>query len=204
MLFQETYQEIEHNSIGYYKENGSKFIGYCYLVKNKKEIKENLDIIKKKEKSANHYCFAYVLNIDKSIFKVSDDGEPSSTAGKPILGQIKSKNLTNILIIVVRYFGGKKLGIPGLIRSYKTTASNAINATKIIKKPIQEEYELFFKYPSMHDVMKNIKEWNLSVLESDFDLNCRVKFLVSKKESDMVFNFFNKNKKVKIKYVKSV
>ena len=159
---------------------------------------------KKREKSANHYCFAYVLNMDKSIFKTSDDGEPSSTAGKPILGQIKTNDLTNVLIVVVRYFGGIKLGIPGLIKSYKNTAINAINKTKIITKNIQEEYDLFFKYSSINDVMKRIKEWNLNILESDFDLDCKMKILVPKQKSDLVFDFFNKHKSIQIKYINSL
>tara|TARA_B100001758_G_C18384020_1_gene598931 strand:- start:1099 stop:1713 length:615 start_codon:yes stop_codon:yes gene_type:complete len=204
MLFEDTYKEIAKDSVGYYREKGSKFIGYCYLVKTKKEIKKKIEIIKKKEKSANHYCFAYLLNIDKSICKVSDDGEPSYTAGKPILGQIKSCDLTNILIVVVRYFGGTKLGIPGLIRSYKTAAINAINKTKIITKNIHEEYDLFFKYSFLNNVMKKIKQWDLSILERDYNLNCKIKILVSKKKSDMVFDYFNKHEHIKIKYVKSM
>ncbi len=203
MLFEDTYKEITAESVGYYSEKGSKFIGYCYLVKTKKEIQQKIEIIKKKEKSANHYCFAYLLNVDKSICKVSDDGEPSSTAGKPILGQIKSHDLTNILIVVVRYFGGTKLGIPGLIRSYKTAAINAINKTRIITKNIQEEYNLFFKYSSLNSVMKNIKQWDLNVIEADFNLDCKIKILVSKKKSDMVFDFFNQQKHIQIKYIKS-
>lgn len=204
MLFKNTYREIINDSIGYYKEKESKFIGYCYKVKTKKDVEQKLEIIKKREKSANHYCFAYVLNMDKSIFKTSDDGEPSSTAGKPILGQIKTNDLTNVLIVVVRYFGGIKLGIPGLIKSYKNTAINAINKTKIITKNIQEEYDLFFKYSSINDVMKRIKEWNLNILESDFDLDCKMKILVPKQKSDLVFDFFNKHKSIQIKYIKSL
>jgi len=204
VLFENTYMEVKSDSIGYYTEKGSRFIGYCFMVKTKKEVKEKLEIIKKKEKGANHCCFAYVLNIDKSIFKVSDDGEPSSTAGKPILSQIKSNNLTNVLIIVVRYFGGIKLGISGLIRSYKSAAISAINHTKIITKNIQEEYDLFFKYSSMNDVMKNIKNWKLIILESDFNLDCKITILVAKQKSDIVFNFFNKHEEVQIKYIKSI
>jgi len=145
-----------------------------------------------------------VLNIDQSEFKVSDDGEPSSTAGKPILSQIKSAGLTNILIVVVRYFGGVKLGIPGLIRSYKNTALNAIKKTKIITKDIQEEYDLFFKFSSLNDVMKNIKKWQLTILKSEFNLDCKIKILVPQKKTDLVFAFFNENKHLHIKYVKSV
>ncbi len=204
MLFEDTYKEIEHDSIGLYKEKGSKFIGYCYSVKNKNQVIEKLNSLKKKEKLANHYCYAYILKPDKSECKASDDGEPSSTAGKPILNQIKSKNLTNILIVVVRYFGGVKLGIPGLIRSYKSASINAINKTKIVTKNIQEEYLLFFPYSFMNNVMRKIKEWDLNILESDYNLDCTIKFSVSRKKSDLVFNFFNKQEGTKIKYVKSV
>lgn len=204
MLFENTYKEVESESVGFYREKNSKFVGYCYLVKTKEEVNEKLELVKKKEKSANHYCFAYVLHFDKSIFKVSDDGEPPSTAGKPILGQIKSNGLTNILIVVVRYFGGKKLGIPGLIRSYKQTAINTISKNKILTKNILEEYNLFFNYSSMNDVMKSIKEWDLKILENNFNLNCKIKILVPKQKSDIVFNFFNKHEYVQIKYVKSI
>ena len=204
MLFKNTYKEIVKDSVGYYKEKGSRFIGYCYIVKTEQEVKKKIEIIKKKGKSANHYCFAYLLNYDKSICKFSDDGEPSYTAGKPILNQIKSHDLTNILIIVVRYFGGTKLGIPGLIRSYKNTTINAINNTEIVTKNIQEEYELFFKYSYLEGVMKQIKKWELVILENNFNLDCRIKILVSKKKSDIVFDFFNSHKSVEIKYVKSI
>jgi len=204
VLFKNTYKEIIKDSVGYYKEKGSRFIGYCYIVKTEQEVKKKIEIIKKKEKSANHYCFAYLLNYDKSICKFSDDGEPSYTAGKPILNQIKSHDLTNILIIVVRYFGGTKLGIPGLIRSYKNTTINAINNTEIVTKNIQEEYELFFKYSYLEGVMKQIKKWELVILENNFNLDCRIKILVAKKKSDIVFDFFNSHKSVEIKYVKSI
>ncbi len=203
MLFNETYREIEFDTIGLYKERGSKFIAYCLLVKNKKEVTEQLNRIKKKEKSANHYCYAYVLKPDGSDFRLSDDGEPSSTAGKPIMSQIKFNALTNILIVVVRYFGGKKLGIPGLIRSYKTAAIEAIKNTRITTKDIQEEYDLFFNYKSLNIVMKKIKDWKLNILKSDLKINCKIKFLVSKKESDIIFNYFNEKKNIEIKYIQS-
>ena len=155
MLFLEKYNEIKADSKGYYTEKKSKFIGYCFLVKSKKDVIAKLNNLKKREKGANHYCFAYIINIDQSEQKVFDDGEPNSTAGKPILQQIKSLELTNILIVVVRYFGGTKLGIPGLIKAYKSAARNSLKNTEIITKNIHEEFLLLFKYQSLNIIMKN-------------------------------------------------
>ena len=132
MLFLEKYNEIKADSKGYYTEKKSRFIGYCFLVHSKKDVITKLNNLKKREKGANHYCFAYIINIDQSEQKMFDDGEPNSTAGKPILQQIKSLELTNILIVVVRYFGGTKLGIPGLIKAYKSAARNSLKNTENI------------------------------------------------------------------------
>ena len=136
-MFDDTYKEIEAPSVGVYKEKGSKFIAYSYPIYSKEEIKQKIEEVKKIEHAARHHCYAYILNPDKSAQRANDDGEPSSTAGKPILGQILSNDLTNILIIVVRYFGGVKLGVPGLIRSYKTAALDAISNSEIITKTIK-------------------------------------------------------------------
>ena len=149
--------------------------------------------MKKLEHSARHYCYAYVLNPDKSACRVNDDGEPPSTAGKPILRQIQTHELTNILIIVVRYFGGVKLGIPGLIRSYKTATINAIENATIISKTIKEEYEILFKHPQMNDVMRLVKEYDLEIIETDFQMDCRLIFSVAKSKADTVVNTFKKN-----------
>ena len=141
-MFNDTYKEIKSHTTGIYKEKGSKFIAYAYTVYSEQEVKKKLEEVKKLEHSARHHCYAYVLHADKSAQRANDDGEPSSTAGKPILGQILSKDLTNILIVVVRYFGGVKLGVPGLIRSYKTAASEAITNATIITRTIKEHYEV--------------------------------------------------------------
>ena len=138
MIFNDTYKEIKSATKGTYKEKGSKFISYSYPVFSKEDIKEKLIEVKKLEYAARHHCYAYVLNPDKSTWRVNDDGEPSSSAGKPILRQIQSNELTNILIVVVRYFGGVKLGMPGLIRSYKTAAAEAIANATILLKTIKE------------------------------------------------------------------
>ena len=144
MLFSNTYNQITNNSKGIYKSKGSKFIAYAIIVKSEVQVVDEINKIKKLDKNANHYCYAYIIKTDKSIEKVNDDGEPKNSAGKPILGQIKSKELTNCLIVVVRYFGGIKLGIPGLIKAYKNAALEAIQNNKIECIDITEMYSLQF------------------------------------------------------------
>ncbi len=200
MLFSDTYKEIKKNSQSTYKEKGSKFISYAFRVYSDLEVKTKIEEIKKKENGANHYCYAYVLHPDKSMLRFNDDGEPNYTAGKPILKQIEKNELTNILIVVVRYFGGIKLGIPGLIRSYKTAAINAIKNTEIIDKLIKEKYVILFEHEQMNDVMRIIQEYNLESIQTDFQISCKLTFLVPKKQSDMVLETFKNNHKIKIQY----
>jgi uncharacterized YigZ family protein len=203
-MFNDTYKEIKNPTTGLYKEKGSKFISYLFSVYSEEDVKERLEEIRKKEHSARHHCYAYILNPDKSAQRANDDGEPSSTAGKPILGQILSNDLTNILIIVVRYFGGVKLGIPGLIRSYKTAAVEAISEAIIITKTIKEQYEISFRYPQMNDVMLLIKEHNLEIVNTDFQIDCNLIFAVPKNKSDSVVEIFKKNHELKIEYLKII
>lgn len=187
-----TYKEIKTPSTAIYKEKESKFIAYSYVVYSKNEIKDKIDNLKKKEKRARHFCYAYILNEDKSIQMVNDDGEPSSTAGKPILGQILSKDLTNILIVVVRYFGGVKLGVSGLIRAYKLAAREVINQSEIITKSIQEYYQINFKYVEINNVMQIVKKYDLEIIKSRFKKECRIIFAVSKEHNKRVSDIFKK------------
>ena len=136
--------------------------------------------------------------------RANDDGEPSSTAGKPILGQILSNDLTNILIVVVRYFGGVKLGVPGLIRSYKTAAAEAILEATIVTKTIKEHYEVSFKYPQMNDVMRLVKEFDLEVVNTDFQIECKLIFAVPKSKTELVVQAYKKNHELRIKYIKTL
>ena len=200
MLFSDTYKEIKENSKSIYKERGSKFISYAYRVYSQNEIKQKLDEIKKTENGANHYCYAYILHPDKSTSRFNDDGEPNYTAGKPILKQIEKHELTNILIVVVRYFSGIKLGIPGLIRSYKTATMNVLKNTEIITKMIKEKYIVLFQHEEMNDVMRLVKEHSLEIINTDFQINCKLTFLVAKKKSEIVLKNFKKNHKLKITY----
>ena len=199
MIFDDTYKEVKIHTTGIYKEKGSKFIAYSYPVYSEEEIKEKLEIVKKLEHSARHYCYAYILNPDKSAQRSNDDGEPSSTAGKPILGQILSNDLTNILIVVVRYFGGVKLGVPGLIRSYKTAAVQAIQEATIVTKTIKEQYKVSFKYPQMNNVMRLVKEYDLEVINTDFQIDCKLIFAVPKSKANDVVDTFKKNHELNIK-----
>jgi len=200
MLFSDTYKEIKENAQSIYKERGSKFISYAYRVYSKNEIKQKLENIKKTENGANHYCYAYTLHPDKSISRFNDDGEPNYTAGNPILKQIEKHELTNILIVVVRYFGGIKLGIPGLIRSYKTATMNVLEKTEIITKMIKEKYIVSFQHQEINDVMRLVKEHSLEIINTDFQINCKLTFLVAKKNSEIVLQNFKKNHKLKITY----
>ena len=204
MLFSDIYKEVKFQSKGIYKEKGSKFIAYSYPVYSEEEVKERVKKVKKLEYGARHHCYAFVINPDKSACRTNDDGEPSSTAGKPILGQIQSNELTNILIIVVRYFGGVKLGIPGLIRSYKTASANAISNATIITKTIKEIYELECKYTQIKDVMQIVKELKLEIINTNFQLDCQLIFAIAKSKANNVIDTFKKNHVLKIKYLRTI
>ena len=167
------YYTIEKTGTAEYKDRGSKFIAYAYPVTTVVEFKMRMDEVKKEHPKATHHCFAYRLGIDNNKFRVSDDGEPSGTAGKPILGQIDSKELTDILIVVVRYFGGTLLGVPGLINAYKNAASMAIQVTPIVQKAIEARYNLQFDYTHVNTVMIILKQLNCSILEQEMQLFCR-------------------------------
>lgn len=174
------YYTIEKSATGEFKDRGSKFLAYAYPVQSGEEFKARLADLKKEHPKAVHHCFAYRLGVDKNNFRVSDDGEPSGTAGRPILGQIDSKELTNIVIIVVRYFGGTLLGVPGLINAYKIAASLAIQATVIIQKPVYINYRLEFNYELMNDVMRIVKQCNCEVLKNETQLFCLVEIGIPK------------------------
>ena len=203
-MIEDKYKEVKNHSTGIYKEKGSKFIAYSYPVYSEDQVKEKLEEVRKLEYSARHYCYAYILKPDKSSQRANDDGEPSSAAGKPILGQILSNDLTNILIVVVRYFGGVKLGFPGLIRSYKTAAADTIANSTLITKTIKEQYEVSFKYPQMNDVMRLIKEFDLEVVNTDFQIDCKLIFAVPKSKANDILNTFKKKHELTIEYLKTV
>ena len=203
MLFSNTYNQLSRNSKGLYKEKGSKFIAYAINVKSEEEVVNEIKNIKKIEKNARHFCYAYLLNPDKSIEKVNDDGEPNNSAGKPILGQIKSKDLTNCLIVVVRYFGGIKLGIPGLIKAYKSAALDAIINNHIECIDITEVYKLIFTYEELNSVMKIIKLCNAKILKHKNDTLSEIECSITLKNSKLFYDKISQNHKIDIQYLKT-
>lgn len=174
----EKYLTITSNSEGVYKEKGSKFLSFAIPVSSVDEVKIILDEFKKKYFDARHVCYAYVIGNDQSIYRSNDDGEPSGTAGRPILGQIHSRELTNILVIVVRYFGGILLGTGGLITAYKEAAADALNFADIVEKQVLIQYLLEFPYVKMNGVMKLIKDLELKILHQHFETDCEIKVTV--------------------------
>ena len=168
------YHTIEKTSVAEFKDRGSKFLAYAFPIQSVEDFKKRLKELKEEHPKAAHHCFAYRLDVDGNNFRSSDDGEPSGSAGKPILGQIDSKGLTNVAIIVVRYFGGTLLGVPGLINAYKTSSSLALQLTAIIQKPVLVQYELHFDYTLMNDVMMVVKRFGLNVIHNEMQLFCRM------------------------------
>jgi uncharacterized YigZ family protein len=174
------YYTIEKPAIAEFKDRGSKFLAYAYPIQSIEEFKTRLADLKKEHSKAVHHCFAYRLGTDNNNFRVSDDGEPSGTAGRPILGQIDSKELANVVIIVVRYFGGTLLGVPGLINAYKTAALLVLQQATIIQKSVYINYRLEFNYELMNEVMRIIKQFNCEVLKNDAQLFCLVEIGIPK------------------------
>jgi uncharacterized YigZ family protein len=171
---------IGQNSTAEFKDRGSKFIAYAFPIETVDDFKKQLANLKKEHPKAVHHCFAYRIGLDGNNFRVSDDGEPSGSAGKPILGQLDSKQITNALIVVVRYFGGTLLGVPGLINAYKMAASLVLQTTTVIQKPIEVNYELHFDYTKMNDVMMIVKQCNCTILSQETQLFCILKMGIPK------------------------
>jgi uncharacterized YigZ family protein len=185
------YFTIEKPSIAEYSERGSKFIAFAFPLLSITEFKEQLQRVKSQHPKATHYCFAYRFGHEGSDFRVSDDGEPSGTAGRPILGQIDSRKLTNILIIIVRYFGGSLLGVPGLIYAYKTAASFVLQTTPILRRPIETNYQLTFDYTIIHEVMTVVKLYQCTILKQELQLFCAMTIGIAKINQEEVINRLN-------------
>lgn len=190
----DSYKTIKEISEGIYKEKGSKFLAYAYPVDNEEEIKEIVDSLKKQYFDARHHCYAWQIGLDGMNYRVNDDGEPSGTAGKPIHGQILSNELTNILIVVVRYFGGTKLGTSGLIQAYREASADAIANSLVIEKTVDDKFTINFGYLAMNDVMRIIKEEEPNIHSQQFDMSCQMELSIRESRAEAL-----KNRLLKVK-----
>jgi uncharacterized YigZ family protein len=176
----DTYLTIADVSEGLYKEKGSKFLAFAYPVATEDDVKEVLALLRKKYFDARHHCYAYMLGPEALQYRANDDGEPNHSAGDPILGQIRSRRLTDLLVVVVRYFGGIKLGVSGLIAAYKTAAAEALDAAVVIEMIVKDRIKIEFDYLSMNDVMRLIKDFELEIVSQQFDNSCTMTLIVRK------------------------
>lgn len=185
-----------------FKERGSKFFGYAFPVVSEEEVKEHIENLKKTHHTARHFCYAWQLGKSYEHYRANDDGEPSNSAGMPIYGQLQSFDVTNVLVVVVRYFGGTKLGVGGLIQAYKTAAQMALETCKIVERTIDETFLINFGYPEMNTVMRILKEENVEVLKQNMELDCTFEIAVRKRDAARVFEVFDNTYKVTIKALK--
>ena len=174
-----------------FKEKNSKFFGYSFPVTHEEEIKFHLENLRKQHIGAGHFCYAFQLGTETIYFRTNDDGEPSNSAGMPIYGQIQSFNLTNVLVIVVRYFGGVKLGVGGLISAYRTAAQMTLAEAEIIEKTIDCNFQILFDYKNMNKVMRIIKEKNLTIVSQQMEENCKIEIKTRKKNAEILFDIFS-------------
>ncbi|MFV5684449.1 IMPACT family protein [Flavobacterium sp. GB2R13] len=199
MEFKDTYNTIEFpSSEVLFKEKNSKFFGYAYPIQSEDEVKLLIEILRKQHPNAGHFCYAYQIGADTITYRANDDGEPSNTAGTPIYGQIQSFSVTNILIVVVRIFGGVKLGVGGLISAYKATAQMVLETCEIVEKTINIHYSITFDYKNMNKVMRVIKEKRLEIVTQEMEINedsglpiGKIEIKTRKKNAEMVFDIFN-------------
>lgn len=194
----DTYKTIKNSSEGSFRDKGSKFLAFAFPVEDEDEINEIRAEIKKKYYDARHWVYAFVIGTENQSYRASDDGEPSNSSGPPVLGQIRSFGLTNTLIIVVRYFGGTKLGVPGLINAYKTAAQDALNNAQIIEKKIELPLKLSFEYPFMNDVMRITKVDGVKITNQGFESNCIIELSIRKSLFENIYHQLKKNRNIKI------
>lgn len=204
MLFSDSFLTIEQPSTGLFRDRGSKFLAYAFPVTSEDEIKLHLQALKKEHPSARHHCFAWRLGPDKSASRSNDDGEPSGTAGKPIMGQILSQDLTNILIVVVRYFGGTLLGAGGLINAYRSAAADALLNARVKEQFIFFEYKIEFTFEDMNTVMRLLKESEAKILSTDYENGNSVVFRIKKQTADTFEEKVKNIYKAKLSFIKTI
>ncbi|MFC6096779.1 IMPACT family protein [Flavobacterium qiangtangense] len=200
MELKDTYRTLDFPSEEIlYKEKNSKFFGYAFPISSEDEAKTILESLRKQHSSAGHCCYAFQIGTDKIQFRANDDGEPSNSAGMPIYGQIQSFDVTNLLVAVVRYFGGVKLGVGGLISAYKISAQMALEASEIVEKTIDIHFIIKFDYKNMNKVMRVIKEKNLDIVSQKMEMSCEIEIKTRKKNAEMIFDIFSNLYEIDIK-----
>lgn len=203
MLFDDTYKTIQGPASGEFRDRGSKFLAFVYPISSEADLKPILARLKAEHSKANHYCWAMRLTPDRSLFRVNDDGEPAGTAGRPILNVLLSRDITNIIVVVVRYFGGTLLGVPGLINAYKTATEDALNHSSVVSKTTNDIYDIEFSYPQMNEVMKILKEENIVIVSQTSDISCTITIAVRKTKVNHVTEKLGKLHGVKLIYKKT-
>ncbi len=204
MLFEDTYKTIKAPIEGLFKDRGSKFLAYAYPIEHENEVKPLVDNLKKEHFKAVHHCYAYRLGLDRTNFRVNDDGEPSGTAGKPILNTLLSHDITNILVVVVRYFGGTLLGVPGLINAYKSATAEALTVAEVIEKTVNDVYNVSFEFVQMNDVMKVVKEFGLKIRNQTYDNQCTMELEFRKTLTNQVIGKLEKIDGIEVEYLMTV
>jgi uncharacterized YigZ family protein len=188
----DSYKTISEESKGLFKDRGSKFLSFAFPINSEEQVKDILQSLRKEYHDARHHCYAYRMGVEAIHYRVNDDGEPSGTAGKPIYGQIMSFELTNILVVVVRYFGGTLLGTSGLINAYRNATKDCLSVAKIVNRNIQSRLEIHFPYENMSAVMKVLKDEDASILEQKFDNNCAIIINIRKTHFDILYDRLQK------------
>ena len=201
---QDSYKSIKAPGEGYFKDRGSKFFSFAYPVKTEEEIKEILDMLRKEHHSARHHCYAWRIGEREVVYRANDDGEPSSTAGKPILGQLQSFGVTNVLVVVVRYFGGILLGTSGLINAYRNAAAAALENAEIVTLTIDSVFRLTYTYNEMNEVMRIVKQENLNILNTKFEDICSLDFSVRESKAKRAEKLFIRFHGVKIERISEI
>jgi len=200
----DTYKTIAAFSEGLFKDKGSRFISMAFPVNRQSDIKPIIDRLRKEHHVARHHCYAWMLGIDRKEWRVIDDGEPSGTAGKPMIGQINSAELTNILIVVIRYFGGTLLGVSGLAHAYRSATADAINNAQLVSRTLQDYYEITFPYISMNDVMKVLKEENTGQKDQHFDTECKIKVNIRVSLAEKILGRLSRIEGLKFEYLETI
>jgi uncharacterized YigZ family protein len=204
MSFEDAFKTICSRSEGIYKDKGSKFIAIACPVDSEEDVRQQLANLRNEFHDARHHCYAYILGSGKTVFRFNDDGEPSGTAGRPIFGQIQAKGLTNLLVVVVRYFGGVKLGVRGLINAYKNAAQSALENAQEIEKTVSLVYEVKFDYTQMNRIMKLMKDEVLNTINQNFNLSCTLQFSVARADSARILEKLADIKGLEISYIRTV